>query len=245
MEVTHNLSFVQQDGLATCVVLLYVLTLISVCEKLVSKQLLSSALSRKIVHCGAASWLIFWPLYSHSSSDNWSWRLNVFVPVVKGLQLFWKGAIVRNPNDKDVVSMSRTGDPRELLLGPLQFTLVMTVVGLLLFRSPSSCLIMGAVGIGDGIAPLVGSRYGTHKYRSPYVNEAGTCKSVEGSVAVFAGTVFGYYVYSFVISAPITLSAYAVCVCAIVAALVEGLSPSNIDNLAIPVAVYFVYNLFG
>ena len=72
----------------------------------------------------------------------------------------------------------------------------------------------------------------------------GGCKSLEGSVAVFVGTVLGYYVYSLLISARVMLSVYEACVCAIVAALVEGLAPSNIDNIDIPIVVYCLYKYF-
>lgn len=244
LEALSNLSNAQHDGLVTCLVLAYALALTAACEKLVSKRWASSALSRKIVHCGAASWLIFWPLYRDVDGSSWSWRLNALIPAAKGVQLFVKGALVRNPNDRDVISMSRTGSPSELLLGPLQFTLVMTTVGLCLFRQPSACLVMGAVGIGDGIAPIVGGHYGRHKYRSPLVGQNGSSKSIEGSIAVFAGTIIGYYLYSFIASINPLYSGYKVVACALVAALVEGLAPSNIENLAIPSLVYFVCNYF-
>lgn len=237
---TSELSDFQRDALATLLVLCYVLTLISVCETLVSKKLTSRSLSRKIIHIGAASWIIFWPLYSDEQAGSWSWKLNVFVPAAKGVDLFVKGAIIKDPQDKDVRSMSRTGNPTELLLGPLQFTIVMTLVGLHLFREPSACLIMGAVGIGDGIAPVIGGRFGRHKYRSPFAGKDTGAKSVEGSISVFVGTIFGYYIYSLLISAPL-LPVMSVTISAFVAAFVEGLSPSNVDNFAIPLTMYLLY----
>mmetsp|Transcript_15481 Transcript_15481/g.33684 ORF Transcript_15481/g.33684 Transcript_15481/m.33684 type:complete len:250 (+) Transcript_15481:136-885(+) len=244
LDTLHALSDVQRDALATCLVFCYVLALISGCEALVSNKLISSALSRKIVHIGAASWLIFWPLYSdHEAVGNWSWKLNVLVPAVKGIELFIKGAIIRDPNDKDVRAISRTGNPKELLLGPLQFTIVMTLVGLYLFRQSSACLIMGAVGIGDGIAPIIGAQFGRHKYMSPFSRNSKGFKSFEGSLAVFIGTMFGYYVYSFVISARPLLSISSVMASALLAACVEGIVPSNVDNIAVPLAMYLVYTL--
>mgnify|MGYP007072002194 CR=1 FL=1 len=164
------MSDLQWNVCVTCGVLAYVLILIALCELGVSKAIISPSLSRKIIHIGAASWLIFWPLYVVSTDGkggSWSWKLNIFVPAAKGVELFLKGAIIRDRRDKDVVSMSRSGNPTELLFGPLQFTLVMIYVGLYHFRKPEACLIMGALGVGDGIAPLVGSRYGKHKFRSP------------------------------------------------------------------------------
>ena len=237
------LTPLQRDLLATAVVLIYVLSLVAMCDIFVKRAWISSALSRKIVHIGAASWLLFWPLYS-STEDGPFWRLNVFVPAAKGLELFVKGAIIRDPNDKDVRSMSRSGNPSELLLGPLQFTGVMTIVGLFLFRQNVACLIMAAVGVGDGIAPLVGGRFGRHKYRSPLVSKKEGAKSFEGSVGVFVGTVVGYYAYSWIaIPSEPLVGIPPLCWYALTATLVEGLAPSNIDNIAIPVAIYSLYKL--
>ena len=240
----NSLTPLQRDSLATVVVLIYVLSLVAVCDMLVKRAWISSALSRKIVHIGAASWLLFWPLFS-STEDGPSWRLNVFVPAAKGLELFAKGAIIRNPNDKDVRSMSRSGNPSELLLGPLQFTGVMTIVGLLLFRQNVACLIMAAVGVGDGIAPLVGGRFGRHKYRSPLVSKKEDVKSFEGSVGVFFGTIMGYYWFSFIaIPMESPVGASSLCWYALTASVVEGLAPSNVDNIVIPISIFSLFK-FG
>ena len=138
--------------LVTCGVLGYVLILIALCERGVSRSIISPSLSRKIIHIGAASWLVFWPLYSDGDGAGHSWMLNILVPAAKGAQLLLKGAVIRDPTDKDVRSMSRSGDPTELLYGPLQFTVCMSCVGALLFRTTEACLVMGALGVGDGIA---------------------------------------------------------------------------------------------
>ena len=239
--MTPSLSPLQRDLSATAVVLFYVIGLVAICDALVQRAWISSSLSRKVVHIGAASWLLFWPLYS-SREDGPYWRLNVFVPVAKGLELFVKGAIVRDPNDKDVRSMSRSGHPSELLLGPFQFTGVMTIVGLFFFRQNVGFLIMAAVGVGDGVAPIVGRRFGRNKYRSPLVPKNADVKSFEGSVGVCVGTLLGYHVFAMVVipSEPL-IPVSTVCRYALATAVVEGLSPSNIDNIAIPVAIYCLY----
>jgi len=222
--------------IATCVVLIYVQILISVCERLVSKSIITASLSRKIIHIGAASWLMFWPLYINTDDTDWSWKLNTFIPAAKGIQLIVKGGIIRNREDKDVISMSRSGEPTELLCGPLQFTIVMSVVGTYLFRTSEACLIMGALGVGDGIAPLVGMRYGRHAFASP-----SGIKTVEGSVGVMFGTIVGYYVYALAISASPLLPFFTVVLGGVVAAVVEALSPRNVDNIAISLAMHIFY----
>lgn len=43
--------------------------------------------SRKFVHMGAACWILFWPLFD---VVHWSWRLNILVPAVMSIKLFYK-----------------------------------------------------------------------------------------------------------------------------------------------------------
>jgi hypothetical protein len=47
--------------------------------------------SRKFVHVGAACWILFWPLFDVS---HWSWRLNILVPSVMSIKLFYKVSLV-------------------------------------------------------------------------------------------------------------------------------------------------------
>ncbi len=43
--------------------------------------------SRKFIHVCAGCWILFWPLFDVT---HWSWRLNVLVPSVMSLKLFYK-----------------------------------------------------------------------------------------------------------------------------------------------------------
>eukprot|EP00585_Thalassiosira_rotula_P000551 CAMPEP_0196163528 /NCGR_PEP_ID=MMETSP0910-20130528/48386_1 /TAXON_ID=49265 /ORGANISM="Thalassiosira rotula, Strain GSO102" /LENGTH=264 /DNA_ID=CAMNT_0041428485 /DNA_START=75 /DNA_END=867 /DNA_ORIENTATION=+ len=160
-------------------------------------------LSRKFVHFAACSIVMFWPLFDVS---HWGWRLNVTVPVVMSLRLLYKGAILKDPEDEDVQSMSRTSSPSELLYGPLQMTLIMCYVGLTQFMTFTGIAIMASL-VGDGTAALVGIQYGQHKYyRMVMMGGSGSSlsgggeKSVEGSVigGMVVGTVGGMILFSYV-----------------------------------------------
>jgi len=67
-----------------------------------------------------------------------------------------QGAILKDPNDIDVRTMSRSSSPNELLHGPLQFTVFMMWVGLNRFMTIEGAILVAALGIGDGIAAIVG-----------------------------------------------------------------------------------------
>ena len=216
---------------AALIVLVYVKTVIGVCDVLVRGKMLKPSDSRKVVHVAAGSWLLFWNLFDDS---HWTWMLNIFVPAAFTLTLTLKGALIRDPSDPDVRTMSRTGAPYELLLGPLFFTLVMDVVGIYFFRTQVGALMMGAVGVGDGIAPIAGAR-GTHRYQL-----LGRQKTLEGSAACLFGCVVGSAIFLHVLGLP-QVSLYDSLVLGLVATAVEAVSPSDIDNLLMPLAVWAVH----
>mmetsp|Transcript_31397 Transcript_31397/g.41828 ORF Transcript_31397/g.41828 Transcript_31397/m.41828 type:complete len:254 (+) Transcript_31397:209-970(+) len=191
-------------------------------------------LSRKFIHVCAASWIVFWPLFD---TTHWSWRLNVLVPVAMFFKLLYKGAILRDPNDAETMSMSRSSNPTELLYGPLHFTMLMTWVGLYRFMSYQGIVIMSSM-IGDGIAPLAASCVqNSHTYR---IRPLGGIKSWEGSVGVCIGTVFAIYTFSYALGMEVLRSGDIV-MFGVLASLVEAASPGRFDNLSLTVLMDFSF----
>lgn len=134
--------------------------------------------------------------------------------------------------------MSRGPAPSELLFGPLQFAAIMVYLGLYRFMSQEAVVQAAAIGIGDGLAaPLVGGLYGRHHYQAPLASK----KTMEGSVVgVFLGTVAGCYLYLYLTGIPL-LPLRLVLAYAGIAALVEGTSPGNMDNLFVSVALHLSF----
>ena len=94
---------------------------------------------------------------------------------------------------------------------------------------------MAAIGVGDGIAPWIGGQYGRHIYRMPLSRN----RTMEGSVVgVFLGTIAASYFYFYVLGLewwPLRMFlAYAA-----IAAVTEGTSPGNLDNLLVPIVLHF------
>ena len=181
------------------------------------------------MHIAAACLLCFWPLFD---SDHPTWMLNVLVPVAMSIQLFYKGAVKNDPRDPDVVSMSRSGNPSELLQGPLQFTIVLTYIGLKYFMTPEAIYIMAALGFGDGLAPIVGAGIGS-KF---YTNHFGATKSAEGFGACVLGTYGGIYLFTYVLGI-IEFNETRARIVSTIAGIVESQSPSNFDNFSVPLIV--------
>lgn len=187
--------------------------------------------SRKFVHFCACSFVMFWPLFD---AGHWGWRLNITVPVVMSLRLLYKGAILKDPEDEDVRSMSRTSSPSELLYGPIQMTLIMCYVGSTKFMTQTGIIIMATL-VGDGVAAMVGIQYGRHKYRLPL----GGHKSVEGTLGCVVGTMGGIWFYSYMCGIEVEGGWRILLGYGCISAVVEATSVCNWDNLLLAIAMEF------
>ena len=220
--------------------LIYIQGTIFLMNRLVSQGKLSSDLSRKVIHIAAGSFLWVWLFID--TSDNFSYLLNIAVPLLFFFTFLYKG-YRGSPDDKDVKTMSRTGDPRELLKGTLYFTIIMMIAGTIFYGSYAGMLMMAIVGWGDGIAPYIGKRYGKRTYKT-----FGREKTLEGSLGFFLFAVLGslfFWLFLGVLGAiepPVLANPgvglveifVVILLCSIVATIVEALSPADFDNLLIP-----------
>jgi dolichol kinase len=215
-----------ENLIVTALTFVYVFGLVALLNFCVTKFGLPQDISRKITHIGAGSLIGFLPLYSDL---DWSNYLNVTIFLVWIVLLVQKGLFAQ-PEDEAVRTMTRTGDRRELLKGPLYFVIVATLCGTILYKSLPGIVAMATLGWGDGVAPIVGSRYGRWKYR------IFSDKTVEGSLAMlifgFAASVFFVWLVL-----PSELNITQLLLLAVVATLVEGCSPKEVDNILIPAAV--------
>ncbi|CAB9507558.1 ADP-ribosylglycohydrolase [Seminavis robusta] len=190
-----------------------------------------AAQSRQILQMSLSAAVVFWPLFDTS---EWSWRLNAILPSALLARILYK-AKLNDPEDMDVQNLSRSSSPSELLFGPLQLCCVMIWLGLYQFMTQEAAILAAAIGVGDGLAPMIGSRYGRHFYHMPFSGR----KTMEGSiVGVFLGTSIACYLYAYMMGIPIPPLRY-VLVYGFVAAVVEGTSPGNFDNMSTALVMHF------
>ncbi len=216
---------------ATALTFVYVFGLVALLNFCVTRFGLPQDISRKITHIGAGSLVGFLPLYS---DVDWSRYLNVTIFVVWIALLVQKG-LFANPEDEAVRTMTRTGDRRELLKGPLYFVIVATICGTLLYKSFPGIVAMANLGWGDGVAPIVGSRYGRWKYK------IFSDKSVEGSLSMFIFA-FAASVFFVWLILPSELNLIWILLLALIATVVEACSPQEVDNILIPAVVVVAAN---
>ncbi|ARV59896.1 phosphatidate cytidylyltransferase [Nostocales cyanobacterium HT-58-2] len=212
--------------IATALTFVYVFGLVALLNYCVTKFGLPQDISRKITHIGAGSIIGFLPLYSDL---HWSKYLNVTIFVVWIVLLVQKGLFAK-PDDEAVNTMTRTGDRRELLKGPLYFVIVGTICGTLLYKTFPGIVAMAILGWGDGVAPMIGSYYGKLKYKIL------SNKSWEGSLSmfVFASAASVFFIWLII---PSQLNMSRILLLALLATIVEGCSPKEIDNILIPIGV--------
>ena len=93
--------------------------------------------------------------------------------------------------------------------------------------------MMAYLGWGDGIAPVIGKRFGKHKYK--ILSE----KSIEGSLAFLifgflAAVFFNYLIFG-------KIGFIQILITGIVAMISEAISPRDADNLIIPIVISILY----
>jgi dolichol kinase len=234
------------------IMMVYIQGIIKVMENLVDAGTLSSDLSRKVIHIAAGSYIWVWLFID--TSDQLSAMFNIIVPLLFFATFLMKGYKATS-DDKDVKTMTRTGDPKELLKGPLYFTIVMMVAGTLFLDTWVGVFMMAIVGWGDGIAPYIGKKYGGKTYKT-----FGSEKTFTGSIGVFAFSVAGCLVFYALLGIiggigdpllpepgiDIVQMLIVIIILGFVAMIVEAFSPSDVDNLLLPastIITMFILNI--
>jgi phytol kinase len=116
------------------------------------KGWVGSDLSRKIIHMGTGPiFVLCWLLFQDTPDARF---LAALVPFAITAQFILVGTgIIKD--ESAVRSMSRTGDRREILRGPLYYGIVFVVVTLVFWdRSPAGMIALMLLCGGDGLADI-------------------------------------------------------------------------------------------
>jgi len=195
---------------------------------------IDSHLSRKIIHMGTGPiFVLCWLLFNDAPSARY---LAALVPLTITAQFALVGLGIMK-DEAAVQAMSRTGDRREILRGPLFYGIVFVVLTLIYWKDSP----IGMVGLmlmcgGDGLADVFGRRWGQTKL--PWTSE----KSWIGSLGmllggwVFAAFILWVYVESGVFAAPFNIYLIPLTIIALVGTLVESLPIKDVDNITVTLA---------
>ncbi len=201
----------------------------------------NSDLSRKIIHIGTGPlFVLCWLLFDDAASARF---LAALVPLAITGQFVLVGTgIVKD--EAAVRAMSRHGDRREILRGPLYYGIVFVVLTLIYWRTtPIGIVALMLMCGGDGLADILGRRYGSLKL--PWNRQ----KTRIGSAGMLVGgwllaslilTVFvalGYF------SNPLVTYLPAVTLIAVVGTIVESLPVEDLDNITVTFAAIILGHL--
>ncbi len=231
-----NLAWVW-DIIALVITFVVIQTLVLVNGVLQKRELLPTYITRKIIHIFAATlFVICWLLYANSDSSR---SFAMIVPLAFIIQFSAIGFGLRK-DEAFVNSMSRSGDPRELLGGTLHYAIVMFLCTILFFNAggaagngnPAALYILGALAGGDGLADIIGRRFGGDKK----FGFGGAQKTIAGSIGMFVGSVVLILVLTLIFGTGVNL--VAIVILSLFATIVEAFTPKGVDNYTISAAVF-------
>lgn len=194
----------------------------------------SSDLSRKLVHIGTGPiFVLCWLLFTGDPNARY---LAALVPGLITVQFILVGrGLIRD--QAAVRSMSRSGDRREILRGPLIYGLVFILITMVYWRdTPIGITALMLMCGGDGLADIVGRRYPGG--RLPWNSH----KSWAGSLAMFAGgwicsvAVLAIFSVSGSFSTSLTGLLPGLTLICLVGSAVESLPLHDVDNFTVTAA---------
>src|SRR5512136_32854 len=206
---------------------------------------IESRLSRKLIHILTGPFFVLcWLLFP--TPDLWYYRwLAALVPLLFTVQFALIGlGMVKD--EASVKAMSRTGDRREILRGPLFYGIIFVVMTLVFWKdSPIGMVALMLMCGGDGLADVMGR--GIKSPRLPWNRD----KSVMGTLGMLLGgwvlalLILGIYVLAKAPGfGPFSIYLMPVTVIAVAAMLVESLPLKDVDNITVTLAAVALGYLF-
>jgi len=229
--------------LATVLTFTIALAFLRIMDFFAHRGWIESRMSRKLIHIGTGPiFVLCWLMFPDVPVARW---LAALVPFVITAQFALVGLGIMK-DEASVKAMSRTGDPKEILRGPLFYGIMFVLMTIIFWKdSPVGMTALMIMCGGDGIADLVGRRV-----KSPNLPWSPN-KTVAGSISVFLGGwllsafVLVIFVGAGVFAKPFTAYVMPLTVIALVSTLVESLPFKDVDNITVTMAAaalgYFLF----
>jgi phytol kinase len=149
-------------------------------------------------------------------------------------------------DEASVKAMSRSGDRREILRGPLYYGIIFVILTIIYWKSsPIGIVALMLMCGGDGLADIFGRKWGS--VRIPWNNG----KSLAGSAGMLVGgwilsiSVVWIFTSFGVFSSPFHSYLLPITLIAVIGTFVESLPLKDIDNITVTLsAVILGYFLF-
>jgi phytol kinase len=217
----------QSDLVGVAVVYVYVVVLIVFTEKVISKKY--PVQSRKFLHIMTGNIAFILPLFE---------TREVMAFIAAGPFILF--TFLMSPYSPVKSMRGKTSEVGHGL-GLVYYAITWTVLAYAFFDN-REIIAMGilAMSYGDGLASLLGIKYGKLKY-----TVFKDTKSYVGSLAMFVCTFLLLVIALLFYQVPVTSRAVVYLLCmAGVATIVEGVTPLGLDNLSVPFVVALMYWFF-
>jgi phytol kinase len=217
----------QSDIVGVAVVYIYVAVLIVFTEKVISKKY--PVQSRKFLHIMTGNIAFILPLFE---------TREVMAFIAAGPFILF--TFLMSPYSPIKSMQGKTSEAGHGL-GLVYYAITWTVLAYAFFDH-REIIAMGilAMSYGDGLASLLGIKYGKLKY-----TVFKDTKSYVGSIAMFVCTFLLLVVALLFYQVPVTSRAAVYLLCmAGVATIVEGITPLGLDNLSVPFVAALMYWFF-
>ena len=229
-----------QDIFVLIITLIMIFIFISVNFTLRKKGITSQYVTRKLIHLLAGPTLII--SFFFYSGEWFSPYIAAITPLTF-IILFYIIGTGRFKGESFVQSMSRSEDPKELLRGTFYYTIAGLFVTLFCFSSypleasssPLSILVVSTLAFGDGVADLFGRKINRMKYT------IFAQKSIPGSVSMLIFSLISCFLFFIAFGYDFTLIFWPSLIAIVAGTIAEALSPSEVDNISIPITVLLIY----
>ena len=233
---------IQNNIIATVITFIAAISWLRINDFLAHKGWITVHLSRKIIHIGTGPiFVLCWLLFPGKPADRF---LAALVPGLISIQFALVGFGILK-DDAAVQAMSRTGNPREILKGPLYYGVIFIIITLVYWHdTPIGMIGLMAMCGGDGLAEILGKRFG--KIRLPW----STKKSWVGSLGMLFGgwimsiAILGIYTTYSHFSSPLQTYLIPITIISLLCTMVESLPFKDIDNITITLTAIGAGHLF-
>ncbi len=199
--------------------------MIGLSTMLSNKNIIGDEGSRKLIHIGVSNWYFIALIFMRDPKDIW-------FTIIPPLSFIILNYISYRTNL--IKSMERSGKGN---LGTVYYPIslfVLVLATFLMIENPYIGLLgVMIMGYGDGLAAVIGKKYGK--------KDIGNGKSLIGVVTMF---VVSFIVASLIIGFTEGIGfIWIAIVIALVASLIEYLTPKGLDNLSVPMGTSLIYYL--
>lgn len=204
------MAFFPNDYLAFGLSFFYVLLIVGAAKFLRGKGV-SSNLLRELTHMSMGVWPLLWFLFETKF-------VAFLVPLIVTIMLAVAPSSIRQ--------VFSSGEEKHI--GLVFYAFSFTVITWFFFMDFAGAAAIFSLAFADGLGGLIGSRFGKHKYKIPWVKE----KSIEGSLTIFIISSLAIIAAQLIFSTGVCL--LITLIGGIFVTIIEAISPYHTDNLTIP-----------